>query len=170
VKEEIRKRIKSLRTNSEGSEKIIKKLIETTEFRTAGSVLLYMPINNEVDTRDLFQTKKFIALPVIKDNNIIISRAGTEFKKGMYNVLEPEVTEEVKPDKIDLAIVPGLAFDRKGNRIGYGKGYYDRLLEKIRTPKIALAYSYQMVEKIPAEPHDIQVNIIITEKEVIHCD
>ena len=75
----------------------------------------------------------------------------------------------VSPEDIDLVIVPGIAFDRSGERIGYGMGFYDRFLKKIRkdTSSIGLAYEFQIVDDIPSEETDVKVNKIITEKRVI---
>jgi hypothetical protein len=85
--------------------------------------------------------------------------------------MEPPQKPEMKisPDKIDLAVVPGVSFDRRGHRIGYGMGYYDSLLGQTRCKKIGLAYDLQIVEHVPNEPHDVAVDMIVTESETIDC-
>ncbi len=72
-------------------------------------------------------------------------------------------------NKIDLVIVPGIGFDQRGNRIGHGEGFYDRLLKNTNIFTIALAYEFQIIEKIPIDKYDTPVDIIITEKRVIKC-
>jgi 5-formyltetrahydrofolate cyclo-ligase len=91
---------------------------------------------------------------------------------GAYNILEPrqECVNEVSPESIDLMIVPGVAFDCQGNRIGHGMGYYDRLLQKkMRAHYFGLAFELQIVESIPSEKHDIKVEKIVTEERIIIC-
>ncbi len=89
---------------------------------------------------------------------------------GAYGILEPTKQNNHVSNNIDLIIVPGIGFDASGNRLGHGKGYYDRLIEK--NPKaalIALAYDFQIIESIQAKSHDKQVDIIISEKQTIIC-
>ena len=76
---------------------------------------------------------------------------------------------EFNPDKLDLVIVPGIAFDKKGHRIGYGYGYYDRFLKTIKKKavKIGLAFDFQLIESIPEEEHDVPMNIVVTDKEIL---
>jgi 5-formyltetrahydrofolate cyclo-ligase len=95
-----------------------------------------------------------------------------ELIPGPRGVLEPDVSKcKVVPmDRIDIAIIPGLAFDEKGGRIGSGTGYYDRLIPRlaITTRKVALAFEEQLVAQIPMESHDKHVDIIITDKRIIY--
>jgi len=73
----------------------------------------------------------------------------------------------LEPKHLDIAIIPGVAFDIRGMRLGYGKGYYDRLIKNLHCPKIALAYEFQIVDNIPEEEHDHLMNKIVTEKRII---
>ena len=93
----------------------------------------------------------------------------SELQAGAYGILEPrpDPSRRVATEQFDL--VPGLAFDRAGRRLGAGKGYYDRFLAGIKAPKIALAFAFQLVEQVPIEPHDQRVEVIVTENEVITC-
>jgi len=75
--------------------------------------------------------------------------------------MEPE-GEKSSPEKVDIVVVPAVAFDLQGHRLGYGKGYYDRFLKKTKAVKVGVAYDFQIVEKLPAEQHDIPVDLIIT--------
>jgi 5-formyltetrahydrofolate cyclo-ligase len=84
---------------------------------------------------------------------------------GAYKILEPKKhLPRLKPQQIDLAFIPGIAFSRDGHRVGYGKGFYDRLMKKLTCPKIGIAYEFQIVNNIPGEKHDVPVDMIITEK------
>jgi 5-formyltetrahydrofolate cyclo-ligase len=108
---------------------------------------------------------KKLLLYEIKDMN--------ELAKGYMGILEPSVSEEILTglDDIGLVIIPGAAFDIHGNRLGYGAGFYDRLLAgmKNKIPVIAPAYEEQIVKGIPSEPHDVKVDKIVTNKRVIEC-
>jgi len=90
-----------------------------------------------------------------------------DMKKGAYGILEPKTVRKADENNIDVILVPGLAFDRNGGRMGFGKGYYDRLLESSKAVKIGLCYDFQILEKIPTESHDVPMNFVITEKEIL---
>ncbi len=94
-----------------------------------------------------------------------------ELSIGSYGILEPrtEKIRKTRVEDIDLIIVPGVAFDKKGNRIGHGKGYYDRLLDKTNATKIGLAFEFQLLKEIPTDKHDLPIDILITEKRIIKC-
>lgn len=154
---------------------IITRLKSSDEWKKAKNVLVYVSHKNEIDTAELiksFIAKKNIVVPKthLKFNVLSLHQIDSvlDLVKGRYNLLEPHPnTTIVKPADIDLAIIPGIAFDKKGYRIGYGKGYYDRLSRHLECPKISLAYSFQIVDNVPAQAHDIPVDIIITENETI---
>jgi 5-formyltetrahydrofolate cyclo-ligase len=96
-----------------------------------------------------------------------------DLEPGTMGILEPiKKRSIIDAHKLDIILVPGVAFDRKGNRVGYGLAYYDRFLKKFSpsTVKIALAYDFQVVSDIPCEKHDQVVDIIITEREIILCE
>ncbi|MGM0380567.1 MAG: 5-formyltetrahydrofolate cyclo-ligase [bacterium] len=162
------------------SKKICNKLQKMPVFKNAGSVMLYYPINNEVDTRYLLD------LSLVEKKKIVFPRTNTAEKKldlylvkdpedelvyGNFDIREPDPKDcsSYIPRNLDLVLVPAVVFDRTGHRIGYGGGYYDRFLEgraeKFKT--IGLAYSFQVVEEIPADPHDKAVDLVITDEEII---
>lgn len=161
---------------------IIRTLLDRKEFVKAEKVLIYLSREGEVITDDLldraFELGKRVYVPVVDraGNELRISELPgpeTNFRLGAFGIREPaeEDLNFVSPDQIDLVITPGLAFDRQGGRIGYGKGYYDRLLNRLdsRVPRIALAFDFQVLEAVPQDGNDVRVDAIITEKSTMDC-
>ena len=85
---------------------------------------------------------------------------------GSFHIEEPTGDDLIDPDKLELIVTPGVAFDSKGNRLGRGKGYYDRLPATTKATKIGVAYHFQIVDELPAEPHDVPMDIVITDRTV----
>jgi len=184
MKEKIRKEIKektrkhSKEDNRKKSKEIKERLFGLSEFKDAETVLFYISYNGEVFTHDMIVEsfyKKNIIVPVsnTEDCSLTLShlKSWEELSIGSYGILEPRIEKirKAKIEDIDLIIVPGVAFDMKGNRLGHGKGYYDRLLEKTKSVKIGLSFKFQIVEKIPIDSHDKSLDMIITEKRIIRC-
>ena len=147
-------------------------------FRNSKVVFFYVSAGNEVQTRDTIKEaldKKRVAIPIADKVNKTISASElldfNELESGPFSILEPKIefVRIVNPKDLDLVIVPGIAFDVYGNRIGYGHGYFDNFLKHISAAKIALAYEMQIVDEIPADEKDIRVDFIITEKRIIGC-
>ena len=153
-------------------------VISTKEYQSSLSIGIYYSIGSEVKTFDIIkhslENKKEIALPRVIDSTKIqffkIMEDKFEkikFTKGKYGIFENSMSTTII-DKIDLLIIPGIAFDLKGYRIGYGKGYYDRFLSLGKSKCImGLSYESQIINEIPNNEHDIPVDIIITEKKII---
>ncbi|MDJ1407274.1 MAG: 5-formyltetrahydrofolate cyclo-ligase [Candidatus Midichloria sp.] len=142
---------------------------EIDQYLNANNIAAYYPMNNEVDiTRYLIGLKnKKLALPVIKNQEMIFREWLLESSMNKWLTIEPDshVSRVIIPETI---IVPILGFDRKCNRLGYGFGYYDKVLHSYPSALgIGIAFSVKEVEKIPAEAHDVVLDLIITEKEVI---
>jgi len=188
MKERIRKQMIEKRKNlsiSEVLEKsnlIKKRLFNINNFKKAQNILFYVSYNNEVYTHDMIKEclsgKKKVIVPITnkKHRKLILSELNKweDLKLGAYNILEPrkEYIKEIPPDQVDLAIVPGIAFDLSGNRIGHGMGYYDRLLKelyKYNISAVGLAFEFQIINRIPSELHDVKVKKIVTEKQIISC-
>lgn len=160
---------------------IMQRISQLPEFINAKTIFFYTSFRSEVDTIDMIKvslnTGKLIVLPKVdKENNrlkLYEIKNMNEVARGYMWILEPFVSEDRLRDldDIDLIIIPGAAFDIYGNRLGYGAGFYDMLLSKMekKIPIVAPAYEEQIVEKIPAEPHDIKVDKIVTDKKVIDC-
>jgi 5-formyltetrahydrofolate cyclo-ligase len=154
---------------------ICKRLRRLSVFSHAKRILFYLPIHGEVDLSSLHKgamhPKEFI-LPRVKDErtlHLYHINGIDDVETGKYNILEPKThLKRAKPAEIDLVLVPGVVYSKNGHRIGYGKGFYDRLLKKIKCPKIGIAYEFQMVENIDGEPHDTPMDVIVTEKKTYH--
>lgn len=187
TKHEIRDSIeKALGTLSESeinekTKKIENRLFGFANFLEANIVLLYINSTSEINSLDIIKRcikyKKIVVLPafdVIKYKMTLmkIDNVDADLTLGPRGILEPDAGKcNVVPiECIDIAIIPGVAFDEKGGRIGSGDGYYDRLIPKlpITTRKVALAFEGQIIPQVQMESHDKYVDIIITEKRIIY--
>jgi len=146
-------------------------------FAEARIVALYSPVRGEVDTGEVVQAAlkdgKVVLFPVVCGEDLRFVRVydPSEMGKGAFGIDEPCLTGEVyAPDEANLIVIPGVAFDCSGKRIGFGKGYYDRALHHLegKGKLVGFCYDFQLVDEIVAEPHDVAVDVIITEKRVIH--
>lgn len=149
----------------EKSSTILEQLEQHPLFQKSETVMLYASLPDEVQTIGFihrWKEQKRIILPVVVGDDIIpvaLTKEDT-MKEGAYHILEP--TNEPYTGKIDLIVVPGMAFDRNGHRLGRGKGYYDRFLaQHPTTPTIGLCFDFQLLPHIPTEPHDIIINEIL---------
>jgi 5-formyltetrahydrofolate cyclo-ligase len=181
TKAELRKQILEIRKNvtkkehDELSKVIFDKVVAFPEFEDSQNIFIFVAYNNEVDTKLLIKyalaTGKTVAVPCIKGEGHMIAveiRSWDSLKKNAYGILEPiDETNQVAKASIDLAIIPGSVFDCNMDRIGYGKGYYDNFLNNTNIRKIALAYDFQIVDKVPAEEHDIKMDVIVTPTRII---
>ncbi|MDD2422566.1 MAG: 5-formyltetrahydrofolate cyclo-ligase [Heliobacteriaceae bacterium] len=148
-------------------------------FQKAGTIMVYVDFRQEVATRPLIRRLlregKQVAVPVCREAGRLIPAAIKAFpgdlRPGKWGILEPpeDHLDSVDPGELDLVLVPGVAFDRRGNRLGYGAGYYDRFLPLLRpgASKIGLAFALQLVEDVFPGAHDVPVDCIVTETEVI---
>ncbi|MFC1809927.1 5-formyltetrahydrofolate cyclo-ligase [Patescibacteria group bacterium] len=181
TKAEIRKRIKAKRDKlkfeqkKKMDQKICDKLHKSKYWKQARTILIYVSHKNEVDTNHLilmYINEKHIIVPKTnpKNHTLTLHKINSldDLEEKNYGILEPKPkTKKIKPDQIDLAIIPGIAFDKKGHRIGFGKAYYDRLNKNLKCPKLGLAYGFQIIDNIPAQSHDIPLDLILTEEKTI---
>ena len=148
------------------------------EMKRSNMVHIYISaINNEVDTLGLilhlFEQGKQVIVPKCSlrstDLHNIRIYSLEELKPAKFGLMEPDYNQEreIMPSQLDIVIVPLLAFDRSGGRIGFGGGYYDSLLAQCPCPKVGIAFSFQEVGKVPLEAHDQKLDIIITEREIV---
>jgi 5-formyltetrahydrofolate cyclo-ligase len=179
MKHIIRDQIRSKREllPSEEIEKNSKKIKDTlfslNEYKKAKKILYYVSFGSEVNTHGMIEESletKRVAVPKFEGDELKISRLRSfkDLHIGTYDILEPKKLRAIDEKKIDLIIVPGIAFDKTKHRIGFGHGHYDRLLKHFpKVNKIALAFSIQIVDKIPNDEWDVKVDKIITEKDII---
>jgi 5-formyltetrahydrofolate cyclo-ligase len=157
---------------------ILEKLFETDLYKNSRNIFTYINFGNEINTIKLInrvlKDKKNISVPKTyketKTMNAVFIPSLKDLKANSMGILEPiDDSVVMKKEEIDLIIVPGTVFDKEFNRIGYGGGYYDRYLEDIayKNNKVVLAYDFQVIDKIENEEHDVKVDLIITEKQVI---
>ena len=147
-------------------------------YENAGVIMLYMPLGNETDTTEIiskaFSDGKKLVFPVTDKENgeITPCYAGKEtvFAEGAFSVREPAEKDVADVSEIDVIVVPGIAFDKKGSRIGFGKGCYDRFLKNCPAVKIGFCYDFQAAHDIPTEPHDIKMDFLITENGKFKCE
>lgn len=149
------------------SDTILAKLETMDVFREAKTILLYYSLRDEVQTHrfvERWSRQKTILLPVVKDDYLELReyRDKEHITTGAFHIGEPTGDTFIDYDKIELAIVPGMAFDKDGHRLGRGKGFYDRLLPLIKATKIGICFPFQMLESVPSEPFDISMDKIIT--------
>ena len=186
-KQEIRSQVEE-KLNALSKKEIMKKygviekqLFNFANFREAEVTLLYVNQPHEVDSENILkrcsESTKHIVLPLFREENngtklYKISDIKKDLKPGPNNILEPD-PDRCKPvpiDDVDIAIIPGIAFDEKGGRLGIGNGRYDRIISKlpITARKVACATEDQMTLLVPMESHDKYVDIIITDKRIIY--
>jgi 5-formyltetrahydrofolate cyclo-ligase len=185
VKKEIRKRKLKIRDEipldirARKDRRIREHLLALPEFISAHTILLYASFRSEVGTGNMIQETlgmgKGVLLPKVDAENSTLAlyeiTSMIELTPGYMGIPEPDLPDERcrTVDDADFAIIPGAAFDPSGNRLGYGAGYYDSLLSKRKKtfPIVGLAYEEQLVTSIPAEKHDVRVDIIVTDARVI---
>lgn len=171
-KKELRNTIKTLKKQHtkeqllEQSEIILSKLEQHPDFQKAHIVMIYSALPDEVQTQaflEKWRHKKKIILPTVVGDDIIPVEfaENTGFAVGDFNILEPQ--NEPYTGDYDLIVVPGVAFDRNGNRIGRGRGYYDRFLCKhLNVKRIGICFDFQLVDEVPTEPNDIIMDEVIS--------
>lgn len=156
-------------------------LFEIEEFEKAEVIMFYVAFRNEVRTEFMIKSAlelgKRVIVPItdVENKKLYLSELkdyDDELTEGSYGILEPkeEFIRTVEPSDLDLVVLPGLAFDSSGNRLGYGGGYYDRLLSQIPTvDKMAICFDVQIMDEVITNSKDIAVDKIITEKRDIIC-
>lgn len=148
------------------SQKISDILINSTEYKESKAVFCYISFNKEIDTFSILNNavkNKILAVPVIKNNEMICAKIDTlnNLEKNKYGIYEPKKYAEIDKDIIDLAVVPALAFNSFGYRLGYGGGYYDRFLQDFKGIGVGLVLKEFIVDTLATEEHDLPVDKII---------
>lgn len=177
----LRRRIRKLRrqylerqeTLAEWSAQIVHHVLSMDVCRRARRIMCYYSLPGEVQTLGLIRTLiaqgKEVYLPVTKPNkemDAVRLRDADAVHAGAFRVMEPVGDEKIDPSELELILIPGLAFDRMGGRMGYGAGCYDRFLPDCRCVLAALAFEFQMTERVPVEAHDVPMHLVVTEQGV----
>lgn len=153
------------------SARVLAALEDHPVFRAASTVLLYYSLPDEVDTHafvEKWSSRKRILLPVVvgEELELRLFTSNQDLAPGAYGIWEPVGAPFTAFEEIDFVAVPGVAFDRQGNRLGRGKGYYDRLLPRLpQAYKAGICFPYQLVETVPHDPHDIAMHCVVTVSE-----
>lgn len=176
-KKEIRKKIKVLRSmlseleRESAANEVFARLEATAAFQMADRILIYHSLPDELSTISFLKKWKDIKsffLPRVNGVNLdILPYDESRLELGSFHIEEPQGEATVDPSEIELIIVPAVAYDRSGNRLGRGKGFYDRLLASTKAHKIGVGYEFQLLDSLPAEPHDIPMDMVITQKSTI---
>lgn len=172
-KQEIRRQIKvrkSLLTEAErlaAARAVFEQLERTAAFLLADRILMYHSLPDELSTREFiagWQHSKRFYLPRVNGVNLeILPYERTRMHLGAFSIEEPDGDDIADPALMELIVVPAVAMDSRCNRLGRGKGFYDRLLAGTRAVTIGVGYDFQLVETLPVEPHDVALDMVITE-------
>lgn len=153
------------------SEKVINNLFSLDEYKNSKNILCYYPLKYEIQTQKCLEdTRKSWYLPRVNGENLeICAYEKKSLHCGNFNILEPSNKKIDDLKIIDLVIIPAVAADKNGYRIGYGKGYYDRFLPKLSSDckKIILVYSECLYDSICPDRYDVMADIIVTDKEIL---
>lgn len=174
LRAEFRKRLRhqSLEDRRQKSKIITDLVLDLPAFRKAKAVMLYVAMDEEVDTHEIlrvaFREKKHVLLPVVlQQSDEMISAeliAPDRMKPGKYGIMEPEGWSSPFPMRdLEMVFVPGLAFDKKNYRLGRGKGYYDRFLAKLnsKVSTVGLAFEVQLTDELPIDAHDVRLDLVV---------
>lgn len=176
-KNDIRRKVKSLRVmltdleKQSAADEVFARLEQTAAFLLANRILMYHSLPDELSTRTFLSKwngrKKFY-LPRVNGVDLeILPYEESRLELGSFHIEEPTGNNVADPNEIELVVVPAVAYDRKGNRLGRGKGFYDRFLKSTKATKIGVGYEFQLVDELPVEPHDIGMDMVITQKTTI---
>ncbi len=152
--------------NKAASDEICNVIRNLAEFKEAKSIMIYMPILNEVDITGLIDDRRAFLTPITEGDEMYAAYVEKEGKTGQWGIWEPIKKKAFDKERIELVIAPGVAFDKKCNRLGFGKGYYDRFLVGVNAFKIGVCYGFQMAEEIECDENDIKMDMIVTEDGV----
>jgi 5-formyltetrahydrofolate cyclo-ligase len=165
------------------SQKAQARVLELPQFRHARTVGLYSPVDNEVQTCLLrewaLEHGTVVGYPSVVKQQMDFVRSSTEcvWIPGAFDILEPRIFTDnydecvIRPECMDVVVIPGVAFDPSGGRLGYGKGFYDRFLPQCKAgcALVGLAYDFQLEERLPCEHHDVGLDYVITDAQIIEC-
>ncbi len=174
-KKSLRKKIRELKKNisaeqrSLKSETAMKQLEDDQVFIDAKTIFIFWSMDDEIDTRDFiikWSGKKRFILPSINGDELYLKEfSGVQklVSGDIYSIPEPEGKPFTDHEAVELAVIPGIAFDKENNRMGRGRGYYDRILHRMKgkAKLIGICYDFQIVDKVPTEPHDVEMDGVL---------
>ncbi len=176
-KREIRRKIKALRTmltemeKRRAAQEVFDRLEQTAAFLLADRILMYHSLPDELYTHEFLSkwaSRKHFFLPRVNGVDLeILPYEESRLELGSFHIEEPTGDNTVDPSEIELIVVPAVAYDRKGNRLGRGKGFYDRLLKSTKATKIGVGYEFQLYDELPTEPHDVGMDMVITQSTTV---
>lgn len=176
-KESIRLQVKARKSLLSDAERttaaldVFDRLEKTAAFMMASHILMYNSLPDELPTREFIgrgHSGKRFYLPRVNGVNLeILPYDRSRLHLGAFNIEEPDGEDTVPVSDIDLIVVPAVAYDRRGNRVGRGRAFYDRLLREARAVKVGVAFDCQMVDDFEPDPHDVPVDYVITERTFI---
>ncbi|MDE6089426.1 MAG: 5-formyltetrahydrofolate cyclo-ligase [Duncaniella sp.] len=176
-KDDIRRHVKARKTllseeeKLSAAERVFGLLEKTADFILSDRILMYHSLPDELSTRAFIRKwsgRKHFYLPRVNGVNLeILPYDESQLALGSFHIEEPTGNDTTAITDMEMIVIPAVAYDRAGNRVGRGKGYYDRLLTDSRARKIGVAYDFQLMDEIDAEPHDVRVDVVITENHHI---
>jgi 5-formyltetrahydrofolate cyclo-ligase len=171
---EIRAQIAKKRPEFQALELLSKQIVEKFQglelFQQAKTIGVYMPLPDEVDITHLSQRLEhrfFVPAFDATAGEYRMARFSNDWKTGKFGILEPADPIWAETEEMDLILVPGVAFDRHGNRLGRGGGFYDRLLPLYTATRVGICFDLQIVEKLPTEEHDCKMDALLTESKFL---
>ena len=176
-KNEIRRKIKELRVivpeteKRRAAEEVFERLEKTAAFLLADRIMMYHSLPDELSTHAFlakWSGRKRFYLPRVNGVDLeILPYQESRLELGSFHIEEPTGTDLTDPSEIELVVVPAVAYDRKGRRLGRGKGFYDRFLKSTRATKVGVGYEFQLFDELPTEPHDVGMDMVVTQKTTI---
>ena len=176
-KDDIRRHVKARKTllseeeKLSAAESVFNLLERTADFLLSDRILMYHSLPDELSTRAFIRKwagRKHFYLPRVNGVNLeILPYDESRLALGSFHIEEPTGSDTTAIDDMEMIVIPGVAYDRSGNRVGRGKGYYDRLLADSSARKVGVAYDFQLVDEIDSEPLDVRVDVVITENHHI---
>lgn len=176
-KNEIRRKVKGLRAmlleheRLNAAQEVFGRLEKTAAFILADRILMYHSLPDELFTHGFLRKwagKKHFYLPRVNGVNLeILPYDESRLELGSFHIEEPTGADTVDPSEIEMVVVPAVAYDRRGNRLGRGKGFYDRLLGDTKATKVGVGYDFQLFDEIPTESHDVPMDVVITQTATI---
>lgn len=176
-KNEIRYRIKNMRSMLLDSEKrlaaqeVFDRLEKTAAFMLADRIMMYHSLPDELYTHDFLRKwagRKRFYLPRVNGVDLeVLPYEESRLELGSFHIEEPSGNNVTNPEEIELVVVPAVAYDRSGRRLGRGKGFYDRFLKNTKATKVGVGYEFQLIDEVPHEPHDVPMDMVITQHTTI---